>query len=224
MKAFRQMTGVAIAPHGKTSMSPELYARQLADGAWGITVATVQQLRVCREQGISRVVLANQLVGRQAIGYVLDELARDRHFEFCCLVDSVAGRRPAGRCRAGAQRRTPARRAARMRRARRAHRLPYASSDALAVARARREARPWLRLIGVEGFEGAIHGATRARDRGSGSRRFVAFIGRRRAGVQRREAYRGRHGIILLTAGGSAYFDIVTGCRASSTAASAARC
>src|SRR5258708_32008983 len=43
MKSFRQMTGVAIAPHGKTSMSPELYARQLADGAWGITVATVQQ-------------------------------------------------------------------------------------------------------------------------------------------------------------------------------------
>ena len=91
MQAFRKMTGVDIAPHGKTSMSPELYARQLADGAWGITVATVQQLRVCREHGIRRVVLANQLVGRQAIRYVLDELARDPQYEFCCLADSVAG-------------------------------------------------------------------------------------------------------------------------------------
>src|SRR4051794_29887445 len=41
MKAFRTMTGVTLAPHGKTSMSPELFKRQLADGAWGITVATV---------------------------------------------------------------------------------------------------------------------------------------------------------------------------------------
>ncbi len=91
MKSFREMTGVAIAPHGKTTMSPELYARQLADGAWGITVATVQQLRVCREHGIKRVVLANQLVGKQAIAYVRNELARDPEFEFCCLVDSIAG-------------------------------------------------------------------------------------------------------------------------------------
>ena len=78
MQAFRTMTGVEIAPHGKTSMSPELYARQLQDGAWGITVATVQQLRVCREHGIRRVLMANQLVGKQAIRYVLEELACER--------------------------------------------------------------------------------------------------------------------------------------------------
>jgi D-serine dehydratase len=89
MRGFREMTGVAIAPHGKTSMSPQLFGRQLADGAWGITVATVQQLRVCRAYGVGRVILANQLVGRQNIGYVLDELARDAQFEFLALVDSV---------------------------------------------------------------------------------------------------------------------------------------
>jgi len=89
MRAFREAAGVALAPHGKTSMSPELFRRQLADGAWGITVATVQQLRVARDAGVARVLMANQLVGRQAIGYVLDELARDPAFEFFAVVDSV---------------------------------------------------------------------------------------------------------------------------------------
>ena len=90
MRAFQEMTGVILAPHGKTSMSPQLFRRQLDDGAWGITVATVQQLRVCRATGVTRVLMANELVGRQAIAYVLDELARDPTFEFYALADSVA--------------------------------------------------------------------------------------------------------------------------------------
>lgn len=32
--------GVDLAPHGKTTMSPELISRQLAHGAWAITAAT----------------------------------------------------------------------------------------------------------------------------------------------------------------------------------------
>src|SRR3546814_3083454 len=50
MDFLRRAGGVRIAPHGKTTMSPQLFARQLADGAWGITVATVQQLQVCRSE------------------------------------------------------------------------------------------------------------------------------------------------------------------------------
>jgi D-serine dehydratase len=206
MNAFRAMTGVEIAPHGKTSMSPELYARQLDDGAWGITVATVQQLRVCREQGIKRVLLANQLVGRQAIAYVLDELARDKDFEFRCLVDSVAGvdllakaarERNPGRpldvfleCGAvGA--RTGCR----------------TVDEALAVARRISETKPALRLIGIEGFEGAIHGASPA-DTEKKITDFVAFIGE----VAKRCAAENLIDAdpIVLSAGGSAYFDIVT--------------
>jgi hypothetical protein len=38
MAAYCASAGVALAPHGKTAMSPELAARQLAHGAWGITV------------------------------------------------------------------------------------------------------------------------------------------------------------------------------------------
>jgi D-serine dehydratase len=74
MRRFVDLSGAKIAPHGKTTMSPQLFARQLADGAWAMTVATVQQLQVARDFGVPRIVLANQLVGRQAIGYVVAEL------------------------------------------------------------------------------------------------------------------------------------------------------
>ena len=37
---------VALAPHGKTTMAPALWQRQLDAGAWGITVATASQLWV----------------------------------------------------------------------------------------------------------------------------------------------------------------------------------
>ena len=206
MQSFRRMTGVSIAPHGKTTMSPELYARQLDDGAWAITIATVQQLRVCREHGIDRVVMANQLIGKQAIAYVLDELARDPAFEFCCLVDSVAGvellanaarERNVGRpldvlleCGAAGAR-TGCR----------------TLDDALAVARRVALARPHLRLVGVEGFEGAIHGATPLETE-SKITTFVDFMGQvagRCVGDGLIDA-----DPIILSAGGSAYFDIVT--------------
>ena len=239
MNAFRALTQVEIAPHGKTSMSPELYARQLNDGAWGITVATVQQLRVCRDAGIRRVLLANQLVGRQSIRYVREELARDPRFEFCCLVDSVAGADLLAKMGSGSNSKMgsgsnfPPGVATT-----KSEPDPNSGSksepdpnfgrpidvllecgamgartgcrtvdDALAVARRVAQAKPHLRLIGVEGFEGAIHGATPA-ETDAKIEAFVRFIGE----VAARCADEGLIDAdpILLSAGGSAYFDIAT--------------
>src|SRR3546814_18907374 len=77
MRRFLAASGARIAPHGKTTMSPQLFGRQIEDGAWAITIGPVQQLQVARRYGFDRVVLANQLVGAQAIRYVLGEIARD---------------------------------------------------------------------------------------------------------------------------------------------------
>src|SRR4029450_9726048 len=41
MRQFLELTDAKIAPHGKTTMAPQLFAKQLADGAWGITGASV---------------------------------------------------------------------------------------------------------------------------------------------------------------------------------------
>ena len=91
MQRYASEHGLLIAPHGKTTMAPQLFDLQMKHGAWGITVATANQLRVCRRFGVQRVFMANQLIGWQDIEYVSDELSRDPEFEFYCLVDSIEG-------------------------------------------------------------------------------------------------------------------------------------
>src|SRR5947209_5386260 len=54
MRDFTASTGVLLAPHGKTTMAPQIFAQQLAAGAWGITVANVQQLGICVRFGVRR--------------------------------------------------------------------------------------------------------------------------------------------------------------------------
>lgn len=91
MQRFVQRAGASLCPHGKTTMAPQLFQRQLQAGAWGITAATASHVRTYRRFGVPRILLANQLVGAANIGLVLDELAADPAFDFYCLVDSLAG-------------------------------------------------------------------------------------------------------------------------------------
>ncbi|MDT8838018.1 amino acid deaminase [Paraburkholderia fungorum] len=90
MQAFVAEYGVKLAPHGKTTMAPQLFRRQLETDAWGITLATAHQVRAAYHGGVSRILMANQLVGRRNMMMVA-ELLSDPDFEFFCLVDSVEG-------------------------------------------------------------------------------------------------------------------------------------
>ncbi|AOJ02904.1 amino acid deaminase [Burkholderia mayonis] len=96
MQAFVAEYGVKLAPHGKTTMAPQLFRRQLETGAWGITLATAHQVRAAYHGGVRRVLLANQLVGRHNMAMIA-ELLTDPDFEFFCLVDSVDGVEQLGR-------------------------------------------------------------------------------------------------------------------------------
>jgi D-serine dehydratase len=87
MQKFMTAYHAKLAPHGKTTMAPKLFHRQLEAGAWGITLATAHQTRVAYEHGVRRVLMANQLVGKQNMVIVAD-LLKDPKFEFFCLVDS----------------------------------------------------------------------------------------------------------------------------------------
>lgn len=88
MASYCQRYGASLAPHGKTTMSPQLFNLQIAAGAWGITAATPSQMRVMRRYGVSRIILANQLVEPSALRWVADQLDADPSFDFLCLVDS----------------------------------------------------------------------------------------------------------------------------------------
>ena len=63
MQAFVSNSGAELAPHGKTSMVPALFRRQLEEGAWGMTLATAVQTRAAYAHGVRRILMANQLVG-----------------------------------------------------------------------------------------------------------------------------------------------------------------
>jgi D-serine dehydratase len=89
MKRFVEAYGVRLAPHGKTTMAARLFEMQLESGAWGITLATAQQTQVAYAHGVRRVLMANELIGKENMA-IIGRLIEDPGFEFYCLVDSAA--------------------------------------------------------------------------------------------------------------------------------------
>ncbi|ORT61097.1 amino acid deaminase [Streptomyces sp. CB03238] len=201
LETYAERHGLAFAPHGKTSMAPQLFDRQVEYGAWGITAAVPHQARVYRTFGIQRIFLANELVDAAALRWLAAELAEDPDFRFICYVDSVRGvelmdqalrgsRRPVDvvvELGAGDGARTGAR----------------TEADCAAVADAV-AATSTLRLVGVAGYEGEVPGATTDTVR-AWLRRLTALA------VELDKAGRFPAGLdeIVVSAGGSAWFDTV---------------
>ncbi|MGH3240930.1 MAG: alanine racemase [Spirillospora sp.] len=200
MARWADAAGVTLAPHGKTTMAPQLWRRQLDAGAWGVTVANLPQLRVARAFGVRRVMLANALVDPAGLAWLAGELDAHPEFEFVSWVDSprsvelmdealrrAGARRPVDVCVevGGAHGRTGAR----------------DDSDVRALAAAVRAAST-LRLAGLAGYEGAL--AHDASDEGRGAvdaylHRMVNLFG----GLDYET------GEPIMTAGGSSFFDQV---------------
>jgi D-serine dehydratase len=91
MMAFCKRHGCDIAPHGKTNMSPTLVAMQLADGVWGISATSNWQMRTFYAMGVPRVILTNEVVNPTIITWISKTLDRDKNFDLLMYVDSVAG-------------------------------------------------------------------------------------------------------------------------------------
>ncbi|MGG7507356.1 alanine racemase [Plantibacter sp. YIM 135249] len=205
MRAWCAQAGVGIAPHGKTTMNRALWQRQLDAGAWGITVATPWQLSIALDWGIPRIMLANALVQPEylrLVGAALD--AGDA--EIVVWADSLrAVEITASVLEAGAHRRplhvlvelgaTGGRTGARTQEA------------ALEIARAV-AARPSLALAGVSGYEGALahHGDDASLQI---VREYLIALGDFDDTLRAEGLYDQRVGTVIVTAGGSAYFDVV---------------
>ncbi len=96
MQSFANTSRVKLAPHGKTTMAPYLFKQQINAGAWAITLATTQQVIAAALQGIKRIILANQLVGKFNFKLISD-LLKDPQMDFYCVVDSVDNVRQLGK-------------------------------------------------------------------------------------------------------------------------------
>ena len=90
MQDYAKRKGVALAPHGKTTMSPQLFQMQLAGGAWGMSFATLYQVAVGVEAGARRIIVANQVVCDADFDALATLLARHPDLRVWFLVDSVA--------------------------------------------------------------------------------------------------------------------------------------
>jgi D-serine dehydratase len=88
MQQFINRYGAKLAPHGKTTMAPRLFELQLQGGAWGITLATAHQTLVAYRHGVRRVLMANQLIGKENMCTVA-RLLEDPDFVYYCLIDSA---------------------------------------------------------------------------------------------------------------------------------------
>ncbi|CAF0885600.1 unnamed protein product [Adineta steineri] len=88
MQKFIEKYNVKLAPHGKTTMAPKLFHKQLEHGAWAITLATVQQVQVAYSVGVRRILMANQLIGKTNMKIIQELLNNDPNFDFYCLIDS----------------------------------------------------------------------------------------------------------------------------------------
>jgi len=84
MQRFITAYGVNLAPHGKTTMAPKLFDLQLKAGAWGITLATAHQTSVAYQHGVRRILMANQLIGKQNMT-IISRLLEDDGFDFFCF-------------------------------------------------------------------------------------------------------------------------------------------
>ena len=82
--------GIDLAPHGKTTMSPQLFRRQLDAGAWGLTFATVTQLAVGVAAGARRTLIANQVVSDADLAGIQALLRAHTDLRIVFLVDSLA--------------------------------------------------------------------------------------------------------------------------------------
>ncbi|KQZ26039.1 amino acid deaminase [Duganella sp. Root1480D1] len=204
MRSFCERHGVLLAPHGKTTMSPQLFAAQIENGAWGITLATIPQVQIAARFGARRVILANELVAPADIRAVLHLMQEDHGFDFFALVDSVPGVERLSRAVQdfGLARPLPLLVELGMKGKRAGCRDP---EEVMSVARAV-AAAPGLQLAGIEGYEGLVVTDNRAADV-----EVVNGFLQRMAEMLKAAASEGLFGgeQVIISAGGSAYFDRV---------------
>lgn len=201
MAAWTEARGLQLMPHGKTTMAPALWQRQLDAGCPGITLATMGQVRTARTFGLDSIMLANAVVDARSLRWLAGQLA-DPDFRFVSWADSLdtvdameRALREAG---------TPRRVDVCVELGAEGGRTGARSVEAAIEIGRRIAASDVLRLAGVGGYEGAL-GHDRSDAALAAVRRYLAdqLVVHEALGDLYDE------GDVFVTAGGSAYFDLV---------------
>lgn len=196
---------VAHAPHVKTAMSPELFARQQTAGAWGATVANPGQLRTVHAWGVRRIFLANELVDIRDVTWLRRALTEATDLQVLTYIDSAIGVSLLAQIFAGADDDVVQRLGLLVEVGTPGGRTGTRSlTDVTAIARLAHEAG--LNVAGIAGYEGSVaHGTSP--EALQAVRDFCLDL-RTTAQHLLSEGLLGQ-GDVVVSAGGSAYVDVV---------------
>jgi D-serine dehydratase len=205
MRRLLDRFGLQLAPHAKTTMTPHLWAQQAASGCWGLTVATVQQAEVAVAFGCRNLLIANQVTGRAQVRGIVELSHAHDALEVHVLVDSIAGLRALSDDVAAAKTEHPVNLLLELgfkggRTGCRTLEEVSRLLDELPSHQGR------LRLAGMAGYEGMIATASGGEDGPAVEAYFDRFAEAVHL-ADRRNAF--LTDAVILTAGGSAYYDIV---------------
>lgn len=90
MRSIAEHHNVVLAPHGKSTVCPQLYRDQIEiGGSWGITAATVQQTHVVAASGVKNIIIANQVMGPANVANLVAIKKAFPETRIFSLVDSV---------------------------------------------------------------------------------------------------------------------------------------
>jgi len=197
MQRFAAAHGAHLAPHGKTTMTPALFHRQLQAGAWGITLATAPQCRAAFANGITRILMANQLVGQANMAIIASLI--EQGAAFYCVVDSHENARQLGRFFAERGMALSVLIEAGVEGGRCGCRT---QQQILSLAEVIAN-EPALSLVGLEGYEGVVHGDNPE----SSIRAYAQYLVD--VAVELKTAGRFAEQNPIVTASGSAWYDVI---------------
>lgn len=92
MREFCERHDIHLCPHGKTTMSFELFQKQMKEGqCWGITLATATQAKMTADNdvGVKRIIIANQVMNAVDLDTLHSMKSQYPSVRVYFLVDSI---------------------------------------------------------------------------------------------------------------------------------------
>jgi len=199
MARFCKSVGAELAPHVKTTMSPQIAQMQVVAGAFALTIANFWQAEIFRSFGFKKLIIANEVLDPSAIA-AISELNGKQAAEIIFYVDSLAGLEIVKKhtSKDGIQNLfieigTDNGRGG------------VRDLDLVTTIAKNISEDPRLKLRGVTGFEGAVPNAART---SAGEDSVNKFCQKIVAAANNAFPYKSESEFII-SAGGSAYFEIV---------------
>ena len=90
MAEYCRSVGAELAPHVKTTMSPQIAQMQVDAGAWALTIANFWQAEIFRKFGFKKLIIANEVLDPSAISEIAKLNAKGKA-EIIFYVDSLVG-------------------------------------------------------------------------------------------------------------------------------------